>query len=220
MTDKLKRALATTMALMLMVSLAACSGGDGGQTSAGSTTTSGPQVTEKSLNLYICANLVSEDGASAVADRLKALLGEDVAITTVCVSTPAADPSMQMAGIMKLSAAVASGEIDIVIADADNAARNARSDMFSALSDSLSAETVTALGDKALAYAMVNEEGEPTGEMTSACGIDITGAGLADGALATGAECGIFMMSNAPHAETAKSLLDAVAKSLTSSDAG
>ena len=116
---------------------------------------------------------------------------------------------MQMAGMMKLTMALAAQEVDVIIADELNAARNARSDSFYALSDLLTADEIAALGDRALSYELLDDEGNPSGEMSPACGVDVTG----DSALVHvvgNAQVGAFVAGNAPNLENAKDLMRAL----------
>lgn len=205
-----RRAWIICVALVMALLLTACSGSENSASSSGSTTTSA-----KTLNAAVCAGYASEAGSTAVAERIKEMLGDDLNVSVTCVSTTSEDPTMQMASIMKVTMGIAAGEIDIVIADEENAARNARSEAFCPLSDLLSEEQIAALGDKALSYDMVDEEGKPTGERTAVCGIDITGSGITDGVIAGGTNVGLFVVGNAPGMEHCKTLMNKLAESLS-----
>ena len=190
-----KHILFLCLTIIAALAFTACSGSDKGTSSAGKT------AAKKSVSVYICADYVSEEGSSAVADRLKERLGGDTEVSITCISTSGADPTMQMGSIMKVSMGLAAGEIDIIIADEDNAARNARSEAFCALSTLLSEEQIAGLGDRALSYEKVDEEGNTTGEFTEICGIDITDSGIMDGAVPAGTSMGMFVAGNAPNTE-------------------
>ena len=97
----------------------------------------------------------------------------------------------------------------MIIADELNAARNARSDSFYALSDLFTADEIAALGDRALSYELLDDEGNPSGEMSPACGVDVTG----DSSLVNvvgNAQVGAFVAGNAPNLENAKDLMRAL----------
>ena len=209
MIETNRRVSLICMVFVMALLLTACSSSEKSVSSGGSTT-----AAAKTLNATICAGYVSEAGSSAVAEQLKEMLGGDVNVSVACISTTSEDPMMQMTSIMKITMGIAAREIDIVIADAENAARNARSEAFCPLSDLLSEEQIAALGDKALSFDMVDEDGKPTGERTSICGIDITDSGITDDVIAGKTNVGLFVVSNAPNMERYKILINTVAENL------
>ncbi|MGI6172520.1 MAG: hypothetical protein ACOYI8_01320 [Christensenellales bacterium] len=199
----IKNVLAVCLILVMVFTLSACSNSDNSASTA------------KTFNVYVCAEYVNDDANSAVSAKIKEYLGSDMEVSIIGVSTASEDPSMHMASLLRVSMGVAAGEIDVVIADESNASYNARSDMFCALSEMLSEEQIAALGDKALQYEMVDEEGNPTGEKTAVCGIDITGSGIADNSVVSETDLAMLAVGNAPNMEACKTLMGAVAKSVS-----
>lgn len=205
-------ALAVCMAA-LMALMSACSGGE--QAPAATEGADGTLTGEATdaLNIYMCADLLSEDAANELVGKLAEEL-DGVNVTLNCVVTGGgADPTMQMGGMLKLTSAVAAGEVDVVIADEANAARNARSEMFYPLSDILTDDEVDALGNLALSYSMVDDMGEPTDETTPLCGIDLSG----DERFKTvfgDVPVGAFVAANSPNLENSKALMRALMANL------
>ena len=120
-------ALALSMAVLLMT-LTACGGG-GEETPTTTVNADGTLSGEATdtLNVYMCAEYLNEDAANELIDQLTSSLDMfsdgGVTVNLTCVATGSGeDPTMQMAGMMKLTAAIAAQEVDVVIADEANAA--------------------------------------------------------------------------------------------------
>lgn len=96
-------------------------------------------------------------------------------------------------------------EIDLMICDTENAARFARSDMFTPVQSILSEEQLTACQDKLLTFEKVDDEGNLTGEFTEACGIALNGNAQLD-ALYGDQEYGVFLVANADPMENAQQI--------------
>lgn len=123
------------------------------------------------------------------------------------------DPMLGATGMMKFSAMIAAGELDVVVSDLDNAARSARSDSFIPLDEILSAEEITALEGKLLSFEHMETDGyttTPTGEYTPICGIDITG-NEALKAIYGDQQIGVFIVANTDNPELAKEVMLALA---------
>lgn len=210
----LKRISLAMALVMVMLALTACGGGsEAPVTTKNEDGTLSAEETQ-ALNVYVCAQYVNADAAQELVDKLnesvESLKDGTYKLEVTCVSTGSGeDPSMQMAGMMKLTMALAAQEVDVIIADELNAARNARSDSFYALSDLFTADEIAALGDRALSYELLDDEGNPSGEMGPACGVDVTG----DSALVNvvgNAQVGAFVAGNAANLENAKDLMRAL----------
>lgn len=214
-------ALVLSMAVLLMT-LTACGGG-GEETPTTTVNADGTLSGEATdtLNVYMCAEYLNEDAANELIDQLTSSLDMfsdgGVTVNLTCVATGSGeDPTMQMAGMMKLTAAIAAQEVDVVIADEANAARNARSDTFYALSDLLTEDEISALGTNALSYSLLDDQGEPTGESTPACGVDLSSDARFD-AVFGDVPVGVFVAANSPNLENSKALLRGLIGGLDSS---
>jgi len=119
------------------------------------------------------------------------------------------DPMMGMAGMMRMAATVSTGEIDVFIADMDNGARNARSDMFLSIDKIFPGEDLSALEDRLLSFDIMTTdayEPKPTGEKTPVCGIKIIDNDQIRRIFGN-QEVGVFIISNTKNLELAKKVM-------------
>lgn len=210
---RLKQIMMAAMLIAMALMLAAC-GGDSAPAPTRSPDGTFSGAATDALNIVFCADLLNEEAAQQYVDALTAELDmfKDgaVKVNLACIMTGGdADPAMQMAGIMKLSAAIAAQEVDVLIADEANAARNARADNFFALSDIMTAGQIAALNVGALSYEELNEEGHPAGNMLPACGIDLSADERLQAVFGK-EQIGAFAVGNAPNLENAKALMNAL----------
>lgn len=216
MKANVKRISVVLMLVMMVFTFAACGGSETAAPTAvpGADGTLSADKTDK-LNIYLCGTYVDENCLDALKSVVSAAVGDGVTVTYDTISTGGgSDPSMQMAGMMKLTAAIAAKEVDIIIADETNAARNARSEAFYALSDVMTADEISALGERALAYDMLNDDGSATGEKTPICGVDLTGDEVVTSAMGN-VSAGAFVAGNAANLENAKTVIKALAERTT-----
>ena len=212
MKANVKRVSLLLALVMIMFTFAACGGGETAAPTAvpGEDGTLSADKTDK-LNVYLISTYVDENGLDSLKSFISDTLGDDVTIHYDTTFTgDGSDPSVQMAGMMKLTAAIAAKEVDLIIADDTNAARNARSEAFYELSDILTADEISALGDKALSYDMLDDEGNASGEKTPVYGVDITGDEVITPAMGSSSACA-FVAGNAANLENAKTVLKALA---------
>ena len=123
------------------------------------------------------------------------------------------DPMMALS-IMKIPMMVAAGELDVVVSTLDNAAREARSDIFLPLEEVLTAEELAQFSDRLLAFEHVDTDGYntwPTGEMTPVCGINITGNEYMRQIFGN-QEIGVFIVANTGNIELARSVMLSLAE--------
>ncbi|MCL2832130.1 MAG: hypothetical protein FWD78_03075 [Treponema sp.] len=119
------------------------------------------------------------------------------------------DPMANMASIMKAAAVVSTGDLDVMIADMDNGARNARSGMFMNVSDLFPGEDLSALGTRLLSFDILNTDSYqpvPTGEKTPVCGISITGNDQMKKIFGD-QEIGVFVVANTKNLELAQKVV-------------
>lgn len=115
------------------------------------------------------------------------------------------DAGMFGANVMKVSAMIASGEMDILICDAENAARYARSETFVPVDQIIPEDELDGYQERLLSFELLDEDGTPTGSYTPACGISLNGDPRLD-AFYPEQEYGIFLVGNAEPMETAEQL--------------
>lgn len=135
-----------------------------------------------------------------------------VDFTDMSFGTEATDPAAYGAGIMKISAMVAANEIDVMICNLEDAARNARSEMFSTLDEVFTEEELEPFADRLLTFDQVDDDGNPTGEQTPVCGISLTGTELFSDVYGD-TEYGIFIVANTQNLDLAKDVFLAIANS-------
>ena len=119
------------------------------------------------------------------------------------------DPMMGMGMTVRFSALIASSEIDVVIANMDNAARFSRSDFFAPLSDILSENEIAQLGDRLLSFELVDIDGTAavgTGEFTAVVGFDISDNDQIREIFGN-QEVGIFVIGNSGKLDLSRAML-------------
>ena len=169
-------------------------------------------------SLYINDNAVSEYAASLQNSMPELRIDGNAPLCTPMIMGEVQndieagvinDPMMAMGGMIKLAALVATGEIDVVIADLDNAARDARGDMYLPLVEVFTEQELSALSDRLLSFDLVETDGYetiPTGERTPICGINITG-NEAMTPIFGNQEIGVFIVANTKNLGLAKSVM-------------
>jgi len=119
------------------------------------------------------------------------------------------DPMMGIAGMMRMAAIASTSDIDVMIADMDNAARYARDGMYLPLSSVFTSNELSGLESRLLSFDIMNADGIaaiPTGEKTPVCGINITGNERMRSIFGN-QEIGVFIISNTKRPELAKKVV-------------
>ncbi len=191
---KRKSIAAITLCAVMLCPAALASCGDSGS-SALQITAVGPYVDDEQLTSY--GESFSADSAALSA------AGETAEFSSLSVGDES-DPSLYGASIMKVDAMIAANEMDIMICTVDEAARSARSDYFSNLEETFTAEELAQIPEEdLLSFDMVDEDGNATGEQTAVCGVRISGNETLDAAM-MGQEYGVFLISNTQNPDLAK----------------
>ena len=119
------------------------------------------------------------------------------------------DPMLAIGGMMKLPALIAAGEIDVMICDMENAARNARGDMFLPLGEIFTDDELAAISGRLLSFDLVETDGYETvatGEKTPVCGIDISDNDAMKSIFGN-REIGVFIISNTKNIDLARAVM-------------
>ena len=159
-----------------------------------------------------CATYVDEDSVASYGETVSAALpeltvdGEEPLFTAMSMGDSDEDPMGTMAGMTRFTAMLSNGELDVVVSDLENAARNARGEVFLDVSSYLTEEEQEEYADRLLSFDMLDDSGNPTGEKTAVCGIDVSDNETLS-ALAGGGECGVFIVANTDHLEQATALV-------------
>ena len=195
-----KRLSALICAMTAGLALTSCGGGD--ESDSGG---------DGSLNVTVSAAHVSDEALQSYADSFFATYPEwegKVEITAQSMGSEETDGTMYGAQVMQQSAAVAAGELDIMICDESTAARGCRSELFYTLDEMFTEDEIAGFGET-LSYEEVDTDGNPTGEMTAVCGVKLDSDQLDsifgdDGA-------GIFVVANAGLEQSKQLFLDLIA---------
>ena len=162
-----------------------------------------------SIQVMVANSYVNEEALTTCSDNLLAehpsWQQEDLPVqfSSLSFGSPDTDPAMYGASTMKISAIVASGEMDILICDIENAARYARGDMFISINEIISEEKLSSYQERLLTFELMDDEGNPTGEYTEPCGISLNGNTQFD-TIYGEQEYGIFLVTNADPIENAE----------------
>ena len=174
---KIKRILAAgVLAAVSILSLGGCGGGSSA---------------EDTIGVVVSSAYVDDEALQAFAGELIAAHPDWEGKVTF-TSQSMGDSEIDGAAVMQQTAMAAAGEMDIMVCDDENGARNSRSELFIPLSDLFTKEEIAVFGET-LTFEMVDESGNPTGEMAPTCGVRVTGDGF--DTAAGGADLGVYIVS-------------------------
>lgn len=160
-----------------------------------SLTSCGSDSSEDTIGVVVSSAYVDDEALQTYADELISAHPDwegKVTFTSQTMGDSQADGTTYGAAVMQQTAMAAAGEMDIMICDDENGARNCRSDLFLPLSDVFTEEEIASFGET-LSFEMVDESGNPTGEMTPECGVRVTGDGF-DSAVGD-TDLGVYIVS-------------------------
>lgn len=159
----MKKRLITVLLAAMLILLAGCSGGENESESA-------------SLNVVVASVYVDDDMVEGLKTELETLTDyPDIAVATVAMGDSEADPMGTVAGMAKLSGMMASGEVDVLITDEENARRYGdNGESFVAISELFTEEELAAFAGEAVGVPVLDEESQPTGETSDACGFALS----------------------------------------------
>jgi len=134
-----------------------------------------------SLHVALVATYVSDESVEHLATHLRTGLPEyndDSRIFSVMGITAgdsAADPMSVMAGSTRIASMLASGEIELLICDPENAKRYAANGAnYVALEELFSADETSSFGGTPIAIPATDDEGNSTGEFSEIVGLDLS----------------------------------------------
>lgn len=166
-----KKILALLMVMALLLGLL-----------TGCSSSSDKQGESATLQVVVLAPYVFEENAKTLEDTLNAqlphLTTETASMTMTCISAgnSETDPYGTMAAMTRMAGMLSSNEIDLLICDETNARRYAENgEVFIPLSELFTQEEMEEAGIVAAYVALLDDEGNPTGEMSEACGVDLSG---------------------------------------------
>lgn len=171
---------------------------------------------EYGLSITAAAPYVDSAKATAFAEQIK-LTGDSNKVSMFSTSIPApkkatneVDPNGAAAEIsgsanaMKVTAMIASGELDVMLCDVETASRFARGGSFFTLEEIFTEEELSAIPqEKRISYTELDSDNKPTTKMLPECGIDISG-NAAVKEFINSEQIGVFVVANVKNKETAK----------------
>lgn len=205
--------LALSLSLMLVLLAAGCASDTGNQaadptggtglTDEADAPTETDAKMEGPLYVVLVGTYVDETKLEAFADTLRAAV-PDLTLEVGGISTgdPDADPMFAMAAMTQLAGRMASGEADLVLADAANGARNSRGEAFLPVS---ALEGLSDITGRELSFKALDDEGNETDEELAATGISLEGiSSLAE--IMPGSEVGAYVADMDDAAKTSASV--------------
>lgn len=179
-------------------------------TSAGALSSCGSDEKSNTLQILAEAPYVDTEQLDSYGESLSAssealtAAGKTAEFTGLSVGSSDTDPTMYGTSTMKVSAMIAANEVDLMICSLDEAARNARGEYYYDLEELFTPEELAQIPEEnLLSFDLVDDEGNPTGEKTPVCGVQISGNETLDSAMA-GTEYGIFIVGNTENLDLAK----------------
>ncbi len=175
--------------------------------------TSGNDASSASLHVTLAATYVPEDAVTALETELvtafPALNTEEskMVISGISMGDSEKDPEGTMAGMAKLMGMMASGEIQLLICDPDNARRYAENgESYIPISELFSEEELAASDLKTVSVPLLDEENNYTGEYSQPCGIDLSGSSLLYSNLYS-KDMAAYVMINTTNVDNAKDVI-------------
>jgi len=133
---------------------------------------------------------------SALAEELPDLPCNVVTIATGDAET---DPTVAMAGMMRLTALISSKDVDIVVANTEEAERQARAESFTPLSELFTEEELT--GFEQISFSIVSDDGTVGNLSNVPCGVRLNAPEIAS---MDESGMGLYVICNTEEPELAK----------------
>lgn len=166
-----------------------------------------------SLYVNVIDNYVFDEAREELEKELIAALPAlntaDAPLSVVAISSgdTEQDPMGAMAGITQIAGLMASGEMELILADGENARRHGdNGSTYMPLDELFTQEEQAALGIRPLSIPLSDEDGNLTGEMSASCGIDLSGCTRLTEMLHTN-DVGAYVVVNSEHVDNAKQVI-------------
>lgn len=173
---------------------------------------SGCGKTEDPFQVIFAAPFVNEKVVADYGEKLALETEVPVKFSGFSFNSQDVDPMAYGAGAMMMTAMVAAGEIDVMVCDLKEAARYARSGAFYDLNEVFTEEELAEVSDRLVSFDIVDEFGNPTGEKTGQCGLDLSGDWSLN-YVAGSDSFGAFIVCSTNDMETAKEVFWAIVNS-------
>lgn len=137
---------------------------------------------------------------------LPALNTAEAPLSVVAISSgdTEKDPMGAMAGMTQIAGLMATGEMELILCDGENARRHgSNGGSYIPLDELFTKEERAELGITGLCIPLSNDDGELTGEVSIPCGIDLSGCTRLTEMLKS-TDVGAYVLVNSKHADNAK----------------
>lgn len=172
---------------------------------------------DASLHMTVASAYVPDTMNQELDELLRAALPElyteSQQIVVNCISTgnSETDPTTTMAGMTQIMGMMASGEVELLICTGENARRYGdNGNAFMPVSELFTESELTASGLQPVSVPVLDEEGNPTGENSVPCGIDLSGSSQLTSALYHD-DIAAYVLVNTSHIENAKDVITLLA---------
>ncbi|MBR6790255.1 MAG: hypothetical protein IKM31_05235 [Oscillospiraceae bacterium] len=129
------------------------------------------------------------------------------AVTTIATGDAESDPTVAMAGMMRLTALIASGDVDVVVASMEEAERQAKAESFTPLSDMFTDEELA--GFETISFEVISEDGTIGPLNGVPCGILLKNDRISS---MDESGMGVFLICNTEEPEQAADVMMALAE--------
>lgn len=166
---------------------------------------------EDPFQVVFAAPFVNDGIIAAYCETLSPATETPIKYSGLSFGSEGMDASTYAASSMMLTAMAFAGEVDVVVCDLAEAARYARSGMFSDLTELFTQAELAEYADRLVRFDEVDENGVPTGEKTPSCGLDLSGREDLNIVMG-GTSYGIFLVNGTGDPETAKAVFWEIVK--------
>lgn len=155
------------------------------------------------------------DGSRAALETelttaLPALNAAEAKLSVVAISSgnTESDPMGAMAGMTQIAGLMASGEMELMICNSENAKRHGDNGAtFIPLDELFTAEEQSALGIVPVCLPLTDDEGNATGETSAPCGVDLSGCTRLTEMLGT-TDVAAYVIVNAKNVDNARTVIE------------
>jgi len=130
-----------------------------------------------------------------------------LSVTAISSGDTEKDPMGAMAGMAQIASLMATGEMELILADGENARRHGdNGGSYIPLDELFTQEEQLALDMVPLSIPLSDDDGNLTGELSAPCGIDLSGCTrLTD--MLNSADVGAYVLVNSKHVDNAKQVI-------------
>lgn len=166
-----------------------------------------------SLQVVLSSTYVFEEQAKALEQELIAALPQlntenaELKLTYIAAGDSEKDPYTTMAAVAQMGGMMAGKEVELLICDAETARRYAENgEAYVPFSELFTQEEINQLGLQPASVPLSDDEGNLTGEMSAACGVDLSDCTKLEKLLKIN-DLGAYVLVNMPNLDNAKAVI-------------